>query len=69
MQVKNPAVGFSLWKDPEQPPGVWDGGEGRCVSGGDGCGRKACRLACCLLLIRTLFSHLDLENTRSLSLK
>ena len=35
MQVKNPAVGVSLWKDPEQlPPGLWERGEDECVSRG-----------------------------------
>lgn len=72
MQVKNPAVGFSLWKNPEQlPPGVWEWGEGECVSrGGDGCGRKGSsgsRAVCSHL--EHYFSNLDLENTRSLSLK
>lgn len=72
MQVKNPAVGVSLWKDPEQlPPGLWEQGEDECVSrGGDGCGRDGSSGSRAVRShLEHYFSNLDLENTRSLSLK
>lgn len=72
MQVKNPAVGVSLWKDPEQlPPGLWERGKDECVSrGGDGCGGDGSSSSRAVHShLEHYFSNSDLENTRSLSLK
>ena len=57
VQVKDPPVGFSLWKDPEQlPPGVWEQGEGVCTSGwGWLWTERLIRLVRCMFLFRTLF--------------